>query len=232
MIHAVISGDVIASTSLNEHGKRKVEDALKGLISELKDKYNVYGRLIKGDYLECYIPVPADALRIVLIIKSLVKSTVITVDDVNGDHAGRLRLFKTYGIRVAIGIGELSRLDTENGIVDGEAIYLSGRIINAEKTHNREKVTIKNTLFIKSSDEELDKEIQPLLALIDVLMNKITEKQCEVLYLKLLGNSEDIIMKKLNQRQSTINEKSTGAGWSAIEKAVQRFEYVMKNRIG
>lgn len=232
MLHAVISGDVIASTSLNEHGKRKVEDALKGLISELKDKYNVYGRLIKGDYLECFIPVPVDALRIALIIKSLVKSIVITVDDVNSDQAGRLRLFKTYGIRVAIGIGELSRLDIENNIVDGEAIYLSGRIINAEKTHNREKVTIKNTLFIKSSDEKFDKEIQPLLALIDVLMNKITEKQCEVLCLKLLGNSEDIIMKKLNQRQSTINEKSTSAGWSAIEKAVQRFEYVMKNRIG
>jgi hypothetical protein len=228
MDYAVISGDIIASTSINDAGKVKIEIALNNLIEELKNRFKVYSRVIKGDYIECYVPEVANVFRVALAIKSFVKSINITPDNVYPDQVGRLRLFKTYGIRLAIGIGGLHRLDIEKGIIDGEAIYFSGRIINENKTHNKEKVTIKNTMFIKSNDDTLDKEFQPLLALIDVLISKNTEKQCEVLYLKLLGYNEESIVKKLNQRQSTINEKSTIAGWNAIENAVQRFEDVSR----
>jgi hypothetical protein len=230
MNHAVISGDIIASTSLNEHGKTKIEANLNSLIKELKKKYGVYGRVLKGDYIECYVQKIADVFRVALAIKSFVKSIEISADDVNSNESGRLKLFKTYGIRLAIGIGELSRLDLKNGIIDGEAIYFSGRIINEDKTHNKEKVTIKNTLFIKSNNDNLDKEIQPLLSLIDVLISKNTQKQCEVLYLKLIGYSEESIVKKLKKKQPTINEQSTSAGWAAIEKAALRFEYIIKSK--
>jgi hypothetical protein len=45
-----------------------------------------------------------------------------------------------------------------------------------------------------------------------------------------MGYNEESIVKKLNKRQSTVNEQSTIAGWNAIEKAVQRFENVIKNK--
>jgi hypothetical protein len=230
MNHAVISGDIIASTSLNDLGKAKIEAKLNSLIKELNKKYGIYGRVLKGDYIECYVKEIADVFRVALAIKSFVKSVEISSNEVNPNESGRLKLFKTYGIRLAIGVGELSRLDLKNGIIDGDAIYFSGRIINEDKTHNKEKVTIKNTLFIKSNDDEFDREIQPLLALIDVLISKNTQKQCEVLYLKLIGLNEESIVKKLKKKQPTINEQSTIAGWNAIEKAVQRFEYVVKNK--
>jgi hypothetical protein len=231
MNHAVISGDIIASTSLNKLGKMKIEAKLNSLMKELKKKYDVYGRVLKGDYIECYVPEVYNVFRVNLAIKSFVKSIEITIDEINPIDRGRLKLFKTYGIRLAIGIGELSRIDLKNGIIDGDAIYFSGRTINDDKTHNKEKVTIKSTLFIKSNDDEFDKEMQPLLALIDVLISKNTQKQCEVLYLKLIGYNEDNIVKKLKKKQSTINEQSTIAGWNAIEKAVERFEYVVKSKI-
>lgn len=228
MENAVISGDIIAYTSLNDGGKEKLETAITNMMHELKNRFNVYCRLIKGDYLECYVPDISDVFRMTLAIKCFVKAININAIHVNSDQASRLKLFKTYGIRLAIGIGRLNRLDTENGIIDGEAIYFSGRIINDVKTHNKEKVTIKNTLFIKSNDDNFDKEMKPLLSLIDVLISRNTEKQCEVLYLKLLGYNEDYIVKKLNKSQSTVNEKSTIAGWNAIENAVQRFEEVSR----
>ena len=230
MNHAVISGDIIAYTSLNESGKTKIESSLDILIKELKKKFNVYGRVLKGDYIECYVPDITDVFRVTLAIKSFVKSIEILDSDVNSDKRGRLKLFKTYAVRLAIGIGELSRLDLKNGIIDGDAIYFSGRMINEDKTHNKAKVTIKNTLFIKSNNDKLDSEIQPLLSLIDIMISKNTEKQCEVLYLKLMGYNEESIVKKLKKRQSTVNEQSTIAGWNAIEKAVQRFENVIKNK--
>ncbi len=226
MDYAVISGDIIASTSMNDAGKAKIETALIELIGELKDRFKTYCRVIKGDYLECYVPEIANVFRVTLAIKCFVKSIDIASEHVNPDHSGRLKLFRTYGIRLAIGIGKLDRLDLENGIIDGEAIYFSGRIISEDKTHDKEKVTIKNTLFFKSNDENLNNEIQPLLALIDVLISKNTEKQCEVLYLKLMGYNEVLIVEKLKKSQSTVNEKSTIAGWNAIENAIKRFEEV------
>ena len=72
--------------------------------------------------------------------------------------------------------------------------------------------------------------MQPLLSLIDFIISKNTRKQCEVLYLKLMGYSEEFIVKKLNKRQSTVNEQSTTAGWNSVEKAVLRFEEVILNK--
>ncbi len=229
MMEAVISGDVIASTSLSDSGRNKLEVSLREMLQTLQQKYNVYGRLIKGDYLECYVPELANAFRIALAIKSFVKSIPLESNDFGKPSDTRIKFFKMHGIRLAIGIGTLSRLNIEKGIIDGEAIYNSGRIINDNKTFNKEKVVIKNTLFIKSPDDALDKELEPLLALIDVLFSKCTAKQSEVIYLKLLGNSEEFIAKKMGINQPTVNQHSTSSGWNAIEKAVQRYEFVIKN---
>ena len=41
-------------------------------------------------------------------------------------------------------------------VIDGEAIYYSGRKISEERpTYNKERIVIKNTLFFNSGDEKL-----------------------------------------------------------------------------
>jgi hypothetical protein len=79
-------------------------------------------------------------------------------------------------------------------------------------------------LYIKSSDNKINAEFEPLLGLIDVLMNKATAKQNKVLYLKLSGKNEEEIAVILGVFQPTVNQHSTSAGWNAIEKAVLYFE--------
>ncbi len=225
MKNALISGDIVASTSLNDVDRRKIGESLKSLAKELSEKYNVYSRSTEGDdSIVCYVPHIPDALRVMLAIKCFIKSIPISDNGLNNKGNNRIKFFKMHGIRLALGIGELSRLDIEKGIFDGEAIYFSGRLLSENKTYNKEKVIIKNTLFLKSSDQEFDDEMIPLLALLDVLISKCTAKQCEVLYLKLMGNDEALIAEMLNKSQPTINEHSTLAGWNAIEKAVTRFE--------
>ena len=228
MTKAVISGDIVASTSLSVDGRELVEHAVKELIKELSDKFDTYTRTIKGDYLECVIPNPADALRVALAIKSFVKS--IPVDETPQYKTNkRVKLFKTHGIRLAIGYGELSRYNPDKGIIDGEAIYLSGRTINEYSTYNKERVVIKNTLFFNSHDHALNRQIEPLIALLDVLIGKATSKQCRVLYLKLMDNKEDTIASKLDISQSVVNQHSTSIGWNAIEKAVTFFSELISN---
>ena len=228
---AIVSGDIIASTSLNNEDRERLGNSLKSLIIELGEKYQVYSRLTEGnDYIDCYVPDTSDALRVMLIIKCFVKSIPINLKNQEYKKDKRIKFFVTHGIRLAMGIGSLSRLDQEQGIIDGEAIYFSGRLISESRTYNKEKVIIKNTLFLKTTNKDFDDEIAPLLSLLDVLISQNTAKQCKVLYLKLIGYTESEIEGVLKKKQPTINEHSTGAGWNAIEKAVNRFEEVVKNK--
>ena len=66
------------------------------------------------------------------------------------------------------------------------------------------------------------------MALLDVLLSKLTARQSEIVYLKLMGHSETDIATMLNVSQSVINQHSTAAGWNAIEKAVNYFYQVIK----
>ena len=138
------------------------------------------------------------------------------------------KYFEEYGIRLAIGYGELSRYNPEKGIIDGEAIYLSGRRINEESTHNKERVIIKNTLLFIAEDEALNQRFEALFALIDFMLIKATRRQCEVAYHKLLGTSEEEISNILGTSQSSVNQHSTGIGWNAIEKAILYYEQTLK----
>lgn len=228
MTRAAISGDIIAYTSLSNTSKDKIESAIEQLFKELKIKFDVFGRIIKGDYLECYIPAAEDSLRVALSIKALIKSLPPELDD--SDNR-RISAFRTHGIRLAIGIGEITRFDPEKGIIDGEAIYYSGRLINDSRaTSGKERIVIKNTMYIKTDDKAIDKMAEPMLGLLDFLISKSTAKQCSVLYLKLLGNNEEDIAGKLGLNQSTVNKHSTSLGWNAIEKAVLYFEESVKSK--
>ncbi len=226
MKYSVISGDIVSSTSLNSEDKKFVEENLKILLTDLKQEFNVFGRIIKGDYLECVVPNPKEGLQVALAIKSFVKAIPVEIKKYKSED-NRVKQFKTHGIRLAIGYGELSRYKPEEGVIDGEAIYFSGREISGETTYNKERIVIKNTMFFASKSEDLNENLKPLLALLDVLLSKATSRQCEVLYLKLMNNPEDEIAKRLGIGQSAVNQHSTSVGWNAIEEAVNYFKLVI-----
>lgn len=219
MKYAVISGDIVSSTSLESKDKELLESSLVILLSDLKQEFDVYGRVIKGDYIECVVPNPKVVLRVLLAIKSFVKGIPIEIDTY-GRTKKRAKLFKSHGIRLAVGYGELSRFDPKAGVIDGEAIYFSGRLINNKSTYDKERIVIKNTLFFASKDEKLNKMFEAILALLDILFSKATSRQSEVLYLKLLGQDEETIAEKLGIDQSVVNRHSTSVGWNAIETTV------------
>jgi len=229
-MNAVISGDIVSSTALNELEL----ELLRKNVLQLIDTFTVdpsgqtgdiqfYGHLIKGDYIECYLKEPKDSLRVALIIKTLVKMMVLEKSPDNALEKKRL-LFKKYGVRLAIGIGSMRTIDTEQGILDGEAIYLSGRKIDDQRSSNKEKVVIKNTLFFETTDIKLKEQGSVLVDLLDVLLNNATARQCEVLHYKLLGFTESDIAQKLDVNQAAVNQHSTAVGWNAIEHTLKYYE--------
>jgi hypothetical protein len=222
---ATISGDIVSSTALSTEGRVMLEKRLKKLIKLLDLQFGVFARVIKGDYLECYLPQPEEALRIAILIKCYIKSAAID------SEAGKkeMTLFRTHAIRLAIGVGEITRFDAKKGIIDGEAIYLSGRLINRQSSTQGQRKIIKATLFIDASQETIVDEFEPVLALLDVLIGQSTARQCEIIYLKLLNFNEHEIAQELKIAQATVNQHSRSAGWNAIDKAISRFKTAIKN---
>ncbi|MFW6370402.1 MAG: helix-turn-helix transcriptional regulator [Bacteroidota bacterium] len=221
---ATISGDIISFTSLIEIDKRKLDSEIHQLLGILSEKYKsegFYGRNIQGDYIECAIRNPKSALRIALLIKTFIKSRDIP-DKKKSDK--RATYFVEHGIRLAVAVAPLKTLDPEKGIIDGDAIYRSGRTIKGQSTAGKKKIIIKHTMFFYHPEDEVTDTMETVFSLLDVLLSKCSGKQSEVVFFKLLGLSEKEISKKLGRSQSTISQHSNAAGWQAIEKSVRFFE--------
>jgi hypothetical protein len=228
MNYATISADVISYTSLPENEKRKLESGLKKLLGDLSQKYgkkSFFGRLVQGDYIECALTLPQHALRTALLLKTYVKSFEIVKEK---RSSAQLKYFREHGLRLAVAVAPLDKLDPEKGIIDGEAIYLSGRTIKNFSTSDKQKIVIKNTMFFITEDKSLQDQFDTIFSLLDTIISKCSAKQSQIIYYKLLEFTEKEISGKLGKYQSTISQHSTAAGWLSIEKAVKNFENSFK----
>lgn len=227
MNFGTISGDIISSTSLSGADKRRLEESIYGLFTEIETGFSdagFLGRVVQGDHVECAMRAPQYVLRMALLLKTYIKSLELPKDKPKDKRIDR---FREHGLRLAAAIAPLDTLDLKTGIIDGEAIQLSGRAIKNQDTSEKQKVIIKSTMFFRSPDKTVEEQFAPVFALLDVLLSKSSAKQCQVIYYKLLGFNEGEIAQTLGKYQSTINQHSTAAGWHAIEKSVKYFEKQM-----
>ena len=221
---ATISCDIISSTALSAANRDLLSEKLEELMTKLTQHFadqGFYGRDLKGDYIECALDAPETALRVALLIKTFVRAIELPTSK---EENKRIKYFKEHGVRVAIAVAPLENYQPHKGVMDGEAIYLSGRALNRKDTHDKQKIVIKRTLYFLSSDLAVQRLYETMLEMLDVILVRCSAKQCEVVFYKLLNKSEVEIAKILKKNQSTINQHSTAAGWNAIDRAVSYFE--------
>ena len=221
MVRATISADIVSSTSLSMEELTLLQSEIRRFLDELSEKSQGqdWGRLFKGDSVEIFLHDPKHALRTALLLKALVKKTILSKD-----KTAKWMLFKRYGVRLAIGIGEMRMANREQDILDGEAIYISGRLLESQQKSGRDKSSIKRSMFFGCKDALFAEQMGVILELLDSLLKETTIRQSEILYYKLLGNNEEEIAKNLLIKQSTVNQQSRSFSWNAIESAVNYFE--------
>ena len=213
-MYATISADIVSSTSLSEVETIELKQYIEEQLKMLETLYpGSWGRLIKGDYIECVVPNASNAFRIALIIKNSIKA--FEVEKTLGS-----KLFYTYGARISIGIGGMRIVDREQGIMDGEAIYLSGRTLAKMGSLS------KGALTIETINENLSQNLRVIAVLTDAILNDATPKQSQVIYYKLLGYKESEIAEKMKIYQSGVNNHSSSAKWYCIEEALNYFEQI------
>jgi len=177
------------------------------LISE-KD-LGFWGRVVKGDSIECVITNPNNALRIAVMLKALVKSYQPSDGSV-------LPTFKGVGLRMAIGIGEMRIVDRNLDIMDGEAIYLSGRALIEMREKNSLQLVMKNDVS--------NGALQVIMTLLNLPLHKATKRQCETLFFRLQSNMDEEVADKMNISRQGVNQNLKNSGWDAIKSAIDYFE--------
>lgn len=210
---ATISADIVRSTSLSTEDLVELRKSLWRLLDELEKVYTgFWSRIVRGDSIECFVPKYRDALRIAILMKLFVK---MQVNGMNCDEE-----LQRFGIRFSIGVGDIKYADKNNDIIDGPAIYMSGR--------NLDEISRKGNMFtafqIIDAPESLSNLMDSYVALLSNLVDTYSAKQAEVIFYKLLGYKEVEISEKLGIYQSSVNTRSTNAQWGLLNMAIKDFE--------
>ena len=210
---ATISADIVRSTSLKTRDLMALRDKLRGLLDQFEKEYpGFWARIVRGDSVECVVPDYRQALRIAVLIKLFVKV-----------HAAGLdchELLHRHGIRFSISIGSLDYADKKDDIINGEAIYISGR--------NLDEISKKSSIFTMFEMARVPRAVNDMMdsyvALLSNLVDSYSAKQAEVVFYKLLGYKETEISERLGIYQSSVNMRSSQAQWGLLRTAIRDFE--------
>ncbi len=206
---ASISADIVSSTSLTIQSMIELNEHIKKMLEILESKYDgFWGRLVRGDTVECILEHPEDALEIAIILKSWIKAFKLSE---NSEYPR----FGKYGLRLAIGIGEMNIVDRDLDMMDGEAIYRSGRSLDKLKGHSKYSMTI------SMPQEEYEEPLAIILSLINQLLNNATSRKCLILCKRLLLPTSNEVAQKIGITVSGVNQTLNELGWSSIEQAIK-----------
>lgn len=221
-MRAAISADIVSSTSLSSEDLSYLREELTELIKDFEMNYHTFcigtpinegfwGRIVKGDSIECYLSQVNWSLRVALALKLKTKIFVAPLDC--------SKETKTFGLRFAIGAGEFKKVDKETDIIDGEPIYLSGR-----EMQKRRKINDKLMFLTEEDLHGVGRIMNDLVVWLDDKVNDLKTKQCEAVFYKLMGDDNDVIQKRLSIKQNTLSSRLKSADWKMISSTVRDFE--------
>ncbi|HEX8546998.1 MAG TPA: SatD family protein [Cytophagaceae bacterium] len=219
MLHAVITGDIIDSSKLNDQERRKMLDTLEKVFKKIEGKTRKFDfKIYRGDSYQGICEKPELALLTVLKIKAALLSTEL-------DNK-RQKL----DARMAIGIGTAEKRAETLGQSDGEAFRNSGQLLNP-KTREEFKQLKEYSLLFRSPWEEVNQEMDVLFSALDGLISKWTIEQAEVVYELLNNKTQTLIATQLKKSVGAISERVQNSNWLAIRNILTRYENVIKNKV-
>ena len=190
-----------------------LRNKLQGLFHDLEEDYpGFWARIVRGDSIECVVPNYNDALRIAILIKLYIKMRVSEFEC--------SKMLQKYGIRFSIGVAEIKYADKKEDIINGAAIYISGR--------NLDEISRKDNIMTAFEIEQVPKPLSNLLnsyvAMVSGLIDSYSAKQAEVIYMKLRGLKEKEISESVGIYQSSVNTRATNAKWNLLNTAIKDYE--------
>ena len=163
---AIITGDIVNSTKIEEANRYVLVDELDNIIQELQKLSPLKCEMYRGDSFQVMADDVKYCLEIAILIRLGLKKTNLLKN-------GKL------DARMAIGVGDVSYEHEQVILSDGEAFRLSGRTF--EKLNKRR-------LLIATNIDDVDEPLNVMLAFIDDLVMNLSYAQSKYLYDSLLYN--------------------------------------------
>jgi hypothetical protein len=202
-VKAILTCDIVNSTKLTAAKEKKLVTAIKEIFVQHKIEF------FRGDSFQVFIKEPEEALKLSLLCRvaamKLYKDQKMQIADV----------------RISIGIGEVKQPIKVLTTAKGEAFLLSGRAFDAiAKTNQRLAITINSPIA--------NEGLQVITDFLNLIFEKITGKQAEVLFELLNDQTQIAIATKTKKTKSTIHQLTTSAQWVHIEKLLQQYTNIIK----
>lgn len=196
-IGAVITADIVNSTTVSADKMKKLKERLTALFADFRHEF------YRGDSFQVYLRDPAEALSLVL-----------------KTRAEARKLSSLLDIRAAIGIGDVNPAVKKINTATDEAFVISGRAFD----RLGKKI---DKLAIESSDAELNNALSIVANFADYIFQDITKKQAEVLVELLKGTTQLEVTRKLKKSKSTISQHVQSLGWYALERLINGYKNIV-----
>ncbi len=203
-LYAVITGDLVKSSKLSAEHRSQIRGVLKDAFEEIQSL--AAGRafeMYRGDSFQGVLSDPAEALRAVLILRSMLRANQPSESDTAWDA------------RMAVGIGTIEHLPENASEGDGEAYRRSGPALDGMKSSKK--------LCIITPWDDFNSELEASAALLDAVIAKWSVGQAEVVLELLREKSRQEIGKDFDISQAAVHYRVKGAGWFAVEKFLDRY---------
>ena len=200
---SIITGDIINSRDISNQ---------KEWLLPLKKLFSTYGKspkvweIYRGDSFQIEIKKPEESLMAAILIKASIKS--IRKEGLD--------------VRMAIGIGNKNYNAPKITESNGEAFINSGEQFESLKKQ-------KQNLAIKSPWKETDNELNLMISLASIAMDKWSVSSAEFIILSLKNQtlSQKKLGVKIGRTQSSISERQTRSHYDEIVK----LEVFYRNKI-
>jgi hypothetical protein len=226
-MYGIITGDIVKSRKIAPKDREKLYADCNLFLQQRKKNWLSSFEVYRGDSIQCKVQKPQYSLRVALIVRCFLKSYLTEKEKT---ARAKKKVLKGYfnarfDIRLAIGIGAADFIHANKiSVSDGEAFQLSGEALDGLKEDDRK-------LSLKTYDAAFNEQMEPVMYLLDALIDKWTQNQAEIVLYKLENIKDEKIAEKLNISTSAVTQRKKTAQWNAIEKAVIYFEKTMQSLI-
>ena len=200
---AVISGDIIGSSSLRPAARKKLQQLLDAFFRQAATQWpDLKAQQYRGDSVQVVITENRlAALRIGLLLQSyLIK--------------------EKFKMRLAIGVGEINFKSKDVITSDGSAFQASGPHLDA-------LVKSGEVIDVAGSEDDFTSEWAVHSVALNYIIQRWSPNQAEAIYLQLQDHTQQTIARKLKIKQPSVHQRLQGAGWPVVQKILYRFESVI-----
>ncbi|HVX27708.1 MAG TPA: SatD family protein [Parafilimonas sp.] len=199
----IITGDMIASSKFTPVKRKKLQSRLNSFIKKIGSNYTDFeAEQFRGDSLQSILTKNKTAgLRIALSLYCFLAA-------------------EGFKIRQSVGVGEISFKSNNVVTSDGTAFRLSGENIDKLKKRNE-------LISVASENSSFNEEWIVHSATLNYLMERLSNAQAEALYLQMQNAKQEEIAKALHISQPSVHQRLQTAGWTVINKILQRFEVMV-----